>query len=203
MDRLVADIRWYRDDTVRASSEGALVEAISDGWWYSASLPGGSAVAMLMTDADLHASRSWEQRLEEARATNSRLATWTPTGEIAKRAAHSQLATTIARDGCVAAGDAAATFDPISSLGIGFALRSGCEAARIAAATAFGETPDEGGYEASTRAIFRQYRQRQQLIYQQELRWIESEFWRRRQSTLTTGNPAIALRDNQTSRTPS
>ena len=109
----------------RASAEGALVESCPDGWWYSASLPGQRGVAMFMTDQDLRAQASWEERLAAAPTTRSRLADWETTGESAIRAAHSQCAQNAAGAGWVVAGDAAAAFDPISSMGIGFCFALG------------------------------------------------------------------------------
>ncbi|HEX6037492.1 NAD(P)/FAD-dependent oxidoreductase, partial [Longimicrobium sp.] len=123
-DALVADIRWYAGDESRRVATGALVETVPDGWWYTASLPGGRAVAMFMTDSDLRRQSAWEARLEDAPATARRVERWHPTGEAAVRAAHSQITPVVTGDGWVAAGDAAAAFDPISALGIGFSLRS-------------------------------------------------------------------------------
>jgi flavin-dependent dehydrogenase len=87
---------------------------------------------MFMTDYDLRAQASWERRLDTAPATSARLASWRPDGQQLVRAANSQCAEAVAGTGWVAAGDAAAAFDPLSSMGIGFSLRSGMEAARVA-----------------------------------------------------------------------
>ncbi|HEU4882578.1 MAG TPA: tryptophan 7-halogenase [Longimicrobium sp.] len=180
-DALVADIRWFVDDVPRPAAEGALVESVPDGWWYTASLPGGRAVAMFMTDADLLRQSSWDARLEDAPATMRRVERWRPAGETAVRAANSQITPVVAGGGWVAAGDAAAAFDPVSALGIGFSLRSGMEAARVAAAAAEGD--DEGpaaAYTASVARIYADYRSRHRAIYLQERRWPEAPFWARR-----------------------
>ena len=179
-DALVADIRWYRHDRPERSAPGALVESVPEGWWYSATLPGQRAVAMFMTDSDLRNQSGWEDRLAYAPATRARLEPWCPTGEIGVRAANSQLSPTVTADGWVAAGDAAAAFDPISSLGIGFSLRSGMEAARVAAAAIERDEGPAAAYTASIAHIYADYRTRLRRIYQGERRWPQAPFWARR-----------------------
>ena len=179
-DALVAEIRWYVDDQCERVSAGALVESVPDGWWYSATLPGGRAVAMFMTDADLRRQSTWDERLGHAAATAGRIERWRATGETAMRAANSQISPAVTADGCVAAGDAAAAFDPISALGVGFSLRSGMEAARVAAAAAEQDTRAAGAYAASVARIYAEYRTRFRGIYRQERRWPQSPFWARR-----------------------
>jgi flavin-dependent dehydrogenase len=179
-DALVATARWYVHEQFERAAEGALVESASDGWWYSATLPGQRAVAMFLTDTDLRTRTTWEDRLAVAPATHDRLATWRETGEAAVRAANSQRSQPVTGAGWVAAGDAALAFDPISSLGIGFSLRSGMEAARVAAAAAERDDGPAAAYVASIAQIYRNYRTRLRDIYQQEGRWPEEPFWARR-----------------------
>jgi flavin-dependent dehydrogenase len=176
----VADIRWFAGDERQAVADGALVESVPDGWWYSATLPDERAVTMFMTDADLRKQSTWEERLAAAPATARRMERWSATGETAVRPANSQITRSVTADGCVAAGDAAAAFDPISALGIGFSLRSGMQAARVAAAAAEGDAAPAAAYAASVARIYADYRSRHQRIYQQERRWPQAPFWARR-----------------------
>jgi Dehydrogenases (flavoproteins) len=180
-DELVADARWFRHDRPETSSEGALVESIQDGWWYSASLPDRRGVAMFMTDKDLRKQTSWEDRLASAPATRARLASWQPTGRTVVRAANSQCSEVVVGEGWVAAGDSAAAFDPLSALGIGFSLRSGMEAARVAVASLEDDAAPATGYAASMIRIYTDYRMRLRSIYELEQRWPENPFWARRQ----------------------
>ena len=180
-DGLVAEAQWFRHDHREASTDGPLVESIPDGWWYSATLPGQRGVAMFMTDHDLRTRTSWKDRLAAAPATRTRLAAWLPTGQVAIRAAHSQRSKVVVGEGWVAAGDAAAAFDPISALGIGFSLRSGMEAARVAVAATENDAVPATAYADSLALIYGDYRQRLRGIYQLERRWPENPFWARRQ----------------------
>ena len=180
-DALVAEARWFSHGQDEIFSDGALVESVSDGWWYSASLPGGRGIAMFMTDSNLRKERSWEDRLAFGGATKRRIQPWRETGQAVVRPANSQCCKRAAGEGWVAAGDAAATFDPISALGIGFALRSGMEAARVAAAHLDRDDAAANAYEVSVLRIYADYRARLRGIYGLEKRWTESPFWSRRQ----------------------
>jgi len=180
-DGLVADAKWFQHDLPETSADGALVESISDGWWYSASLPGRRGVAMFMTDNDLRKQTSWEDRLAAAPATRARLASWQPTGQAVVRAANSQCTEIVVGKGWVVAGDTAAAFDPISALGIGFSLRSGMEAARVAVAFIESDAAPATGYAASLVRIYADYRARLRGIYELEQRWPDNVFWVRRQ----------------------
>jgi flavin-dependent dehydrogenase len=180
-DALVGEARWYVHDQSERHT-GALIEATPDGWWYSATLPGQRSVAMFMTDADLQKRINWKERLAVATVTSVRLARWNATGETAMRIANSQQSRIVAGDGWVCAGDAAAAFDPISSLGIGFALRSGMEAARVAAAAAEQHYGPATDYRNSIHKIYVDYRMRLRSIYQREMRWPQELFWARRQA---------------------
>jgi flavin-dependent dehydrogenase len=183
-DALVAEIRWYENGRRDRFASGALVESGPDGWWYSASLPRARGVAMFMTDADLREQSTWEERLCRAPATAARLAPWHATSETAVRAAHSQLSPALKTVGCVAAGDAAAAFDPISSLGIGFSLRSGMEAARVAVAASEHDVGPGAAYATSVERIYADYRSRHRAVYALERRWADSAFWARRHGEL-------------------
>lgn len=179
-DRLVAEVRWFTHAT--ADVDGALIESIPDGWWYSASLPDQRGVAMYMTDHDLRAQATWEMRLAAAPATGARLAAWRADGSPLVRAAHSQLAAAVTGPGWVAAGDAAAAFDPLSALGIGFALRSGMEAARVTVGMMENDPAPALAYADSVARIYADYKARLDGIYAIEQRWPAQPFWARRRA---------------------
>jgi flavin-dependent dehydrogenase len=181
-DALVAETRWYGCPESESRVAGVLVETTEYGWWYSSMLPDGRGVAMFMTDSDLRAKTSWDERLARAPATSARLTSWHPTGEDTVRAAHSQKSGMVVGKGWVSAGDAAVAFEPVSSLGIGFSLRSGIEAARVAVAAAEKDDSLAMVFEASVSGIYSDYRRRLRRIYCRERRWPTALFWVRRQS---------------------
>lgn len=167
--------------------EGAtLVEAIHDGWWYSASLPEGRIVVALMTDADivrthhLHEREPWLGRLGNTTATRARLAGAQLVREPVVCPAHTQILDPLAGEGWVAAGEAAVGFDPLSSMGIGYALTSGIHAARTAASALAGDASLAEVYAADVGRHFAAYLERKRAYYRIEQRWRDQPFWARR-----------------------
>lgn len=185
-DALVARACWYTVQDTEQTAEGALIESMSEGWWYSATLPGGRAVQMLMSDVSTFRAEAadfdgfWQRCLDMASATRARTRGWQATGEVVVRPAHSQRTTTVYGQRWVAAGDAAAAFDPLASLGIGFALRSGIEAARVVAASLEGDDATGAAYAESIERIYQDYLERLRRLYALETRWKQPGFWQRR-----------------------
>ena len=161
-----------------------LVESQPDGWWYSSLLPGSRIIAAWMSDADLVREQHlcepdcWLAHLRRARWTPERtggtliepLKVWT---------AHSQCLSTVHGENWVAAGDAATTYDPLSSLGILKALRAG----KIASFTAIDRLEGRDSslrYERFIAGEYAAYRETKRWFYSQEQRWPRSPFWQRR-----------------------
>ncbi|MEV0264170.1 FAD-dependent oxidoreductase [Streptomyces sp. NPDC050617] len=107
----------------------SLVEAVADGWWYSAPTPGGGLTLMRVQDRTaVHAASTPPPR------TAQRLADLPLPTPAAVRAVPVGCADPPWADGLVAAGDAALALDPLSSAGLHHALGL----ARPAAAAALG-----------------------------------------------------------------
>ncbi len=186
-DRLTGFVRFFEDRY--GNDPRSLVEAFADGWWYTAGLPGGLRIAACMTDADLGRSLglgdpdSWSRRLDAAEQVSSRLQGTRPQGDVVIRAASSRRLDAAAGEGWLAVGDAASVFDPLSSSGITKALRSG-----IFATYAIGDLlvkSDDRALERYRRYSqdeFEGYTRVRARYYNEERRWPESDFWRRRAS---------------------
>lgn len=184
-DRLVAVWRFFDRDPPRLDGR-TMVEAMPYGWWYSTGLPDGGSIVALMTDADLvgnlraRAPDGWDAllggtchsvaRLGDARARHSpRIAD-----------ARSQSISPVCGEGWLAVGDAAACFDPLSSLGIFKALRSGILGS-YAALDHLRGVP--GGLEKYARVSALEldgYRLRHREVYGAVRRFADQPFWRRR-----------------------
>jgi flavin-dependent dehydrogenase len=163
-----------------------LVEAQETGWWYSAALPGGFMAIAWMSDADLLRDDSmrdperWMTQLGSAQMTLGRTAGGRPQGPPRICAAHSRRLTQVTGDGWLAAGDAASTVDPLSSMGILRALRSG-KLASFAIVDHFrGESGGLDRYQHEVVREFDAYRAIKTTFYRQEQRWPDSPFWKRR-----------------------
>ena len=155
------------------------VEAVEAGWWYTCPIPQERRVVAFLTDGDL---------------LDAELRTATGFDRCARRTNHvapllgdRQLPVPLVvaagtahleppcGDGWLAAGDAAASFDPLSSQGILTAVLMGAEAARC--------IDDPAAFAARYRAIVTHYEAERRTIYLREDRWPNAPFWSRRRST--------------------
>ena len=166
------------------------IEATEDGWWYSAPLPGGRLVAAFMTDGDLEVCSSlrdregWLAAARRAPATSERIAAYEPGGEPpAIASANTSRLSSVAGPDWLAVGDAAVSFDPLSSQGIVTALESALEAA---GAIADGGEAALARYASAAAQRYRDYLVERARYYGAEHRWPDAPFWRRRQITFGT-----------------
>jgi flavin-dependent dehydrogenase len=165
-----------------------MVETTADGWWYTAPVPGGRMIVMLMTDSDLCgradlASRAgWYGRLQTAEATRRRVIGAIPLwGPCVFSAVSHRLRRRERHAPWLAVGDAALAVDPISGSGVVRALRS----ARAGAETAFallGNQPQHAieAYETDRDLECTTFLRERAMYYGIEQRWKESTFWQRR-----------------------
>ncbi|MFG2693074.1 tryptophan 7-halogenase [Kitasatospora sp. NPDC048407] len=162
------------------------VEAAPDGWWYTAPLPTGRRLLVWYTDADLPAADpgppAFAARLAATRHVLELAARhpW-PAGAAPRRApAHTARLADVTGDGWIAAGDAAAAFDPLSSQGILTALYTGLAAGRAVHGRLAGRAGALDAYRAELAAIDAAYLRNHRTHYCAEQRWPDRPFWRRR-----------------------
>ncbi|HKB48513.1 MAG TPA: tryptophan 7-halogenase, partial [Ktedonobacterales bacterium] len=157
------------------------VESAPAGWWYSAPLPQGETIAMFFTDCGVYAREGvvLEEQLGQASLTRSRLlgaeAVGTRTVYVA-----SSCRRTIAGEAWLAVGDSAASYDPLSGMGIFKALRQGTNAAIAVDGYLRGDTELLAEYAALVRGEFDAYVRRRRAHYAAEKRWTGREFWDKR-----------------------
>jgi flavin-dependent dehydrogenase len=189
IDRLVGAVTFLEPGSGE-DPEGRFtrVEAVELGWWYSASLPGGRLAVACMTDGDLAARaglRSVEGWLEAARAapdTFRRIGAYAlPSTPPRLWSANTSRLSSVVGPGWLAVGDAAVSFDPLSSQGIVTALESGLEAAEAIQAYLAGEAEALSRYAARVTARYRDYLVERARYYGAEGRWPDAPFWKRRQ----------------------
>jgi flavin-dependent dehydrogenase len=199
-DRLVAVGALF--GRVDVTAEGyVLVEAIADGWWYSAPVAPGQMIAMLMTDSDIcrragmASPNRWRELLAQAPATAARargVAVWGPRvfSAVSQRLHRSEH-----DDPWVAVGDACLAVDPISGSGVVRALRS-AQAATRATLALLEADPSQvlPAYESDGDIECSRYLQERALYYAVERRWEGSPFWSRRlRATIDSRAPAQAV----------
>lgn len=163
-----------------------VIEAVPDGWWYSAGLADGGIIATFLTDADLVStstatrSQTWTAQLKAASMTSARFTSPDQPGELHVRTARTQRLDEVAGDGWLAVGDAAMSFDPLSSEGISKGLEWGAKAAVVAAALCRGDHSAIRAYRDDVGKTFAEYLVTRYSYYAAEKRWPDSMFWRRR-----------------------
>ena len=141
-----------------------------------------------MTDADLlptgpdECAAFWRDQLQQSTHTRSRIGRSALGASPRVVAACSSRSPIVTADGWVAVGDAAAAFDPLSSLGVAWALESGLMAAAAIDGRLRGR-PDgirSGVMCATSSRGFIRYLEMRADYYGRERRWPDSPFWRRR-----------------------
>ncbi len=187
IDRLLGVFMFFSArDTEPMTDRDTLIEAWEEGWWYSALLPCAGIVAACMTDADvvkkrdLKSAAGWFECLSLTRHTGARLKDAVPQAEPTVYTASSQRLERVTGARWLAAGDAATTFDPLSSQGIFKALQSGILASYAICDFFKGLPRGLEKYEALVRQEFDGYLATRADYYGQERRWQASPFWQRR-----------------------
>lgn len=150
----------------------ALLEATEEGWWYSARLPDGRLVMTFQTNAGPGLRRRWHEFLAVAPATAARARG--PTDDVRIVSANSHRRHPIAGEGWLAVGDAATAHDPITGLGILWAL----ESAIAGAEAMLGSTV--AAYARAMGDRFDRYLETRVQYYRGEHRWPHAPFWRGR-----------------------
>jgi hypothetical protein len=175
-----------------------IIEAAPGGWWYAALLPNQRLAVAWFTDPDLLAQRAawrpagWWDLLRTSELVGQLVAAYgfgIPR-QIDVFAAGSSLLTQPMGEGWIAAGDAAAAYDPLSSHGIGSALAAGRSAAQAVAATLGGNPIAFTAYQERLLADYAHYLCIRHAYYADERRWPNSPYWERRH-----GNPQPACID--------
>ena len=148
-----------------------LIEAVPQGWWYSAPLPSAEHMVAFMSDPGV-APPTFPRHTAQ-RVGNG---VWKPHAAPADSACLAETA----GEGWIAVGDAAATHDPLAAQGIMRALMSGLRAAEAVALALAGRRQALACYgEMQTRA-FAAYLAQRREYYRAETRWPMYSFWRSR-----------------------
>ncbi|MFI9048170.1 FAD-dependent monooxygenase [Streptomyces sp. NPDC053427] len=179
----------------------SLVESDQDGWWYTALLPSRRRLVAYFTDLDLPVAggRSAERFRDRLLATRHVSVRARPHGLTdlppPRRApAHSAHLDRVHGDGWIAAGDAAAAFDPLSSQGILTALYTGLSAGEAVDARLHGDRAALAAYGTKVATARAAYQHDHRVVHARETRWPDRPFWARRQlhphphTPLTEGN---------------
>lgn len=188
MDRLVAFYAILQTQDTTDQDGRTWIEACPDGWWYSVLLPSGKRLVSYLTDADLVERRQilsvsgFQQQLAK---TEHLQALCSNHGYSIEHHPHGADASSARLNrftgpGWVAVGDAAISFDPLSSQGISNALYTGIKAAQSIVAALNGNVKALELYATHLAAIYQAYLQNRAIFYSYETRWENNPFWHRR-----------------------
>jgi flavin-dependent dehydrogenase len=165
------------------------VEAVPDGWWYTAVMPRGRRTVAWFCDGDM--LRDNAKRTSEWFRT--RLQTTTHVRRIVEQhgyvfddpprftRASSARSDPPGGPGWLAVGDAAASFDPLSSQGLLHALRTGLQAGQAISDALAGNLTATQRYLLDLEQTWVTYLRSRLAYYRSETRWMGLPFWRRRQ----------------------
>jgi flavin-dependent dehydrogenase len=161
-----------------------LVEAVPNGWWYAARLPSGSPLAGFhIHPRDVARVRNqpeaWRRALDETDHLAPLLRSVRFHRPLRPLEAGGARMDRFTGEGWIACGDAALSFDPISSQGIFSALHGGMSAAQAVIAAEGGDRLAFEAYTVRLENIRRIYLARWHSLYGSETRWPGEPFWQR------------------------
>ncbi len=172
---------------VKSKKFEQVLESVELGWWYAACLPNNKIVITFFSDADiiseqkLHQLEIWKSLLQETKQIKHLLSKAKVTSDkLWVRNAHTQVSDFKNLENFIAIGDAAVSFDPISSMGIGFSISSACFAAKYIAHEIEKGFSKKDIYQEDILKNYKQYHNIKKRYYREEKRWPTSIFWQRR-----------------------
>lgn len=187
LDRLICVYGFFTLTSDSTLSRLTMLEAVEEGWWYAARLPGGEVAAAFASDpeivkvkemttlegwnAELHRTRYIADALRGCSFIEGSLKAWPALSFILDRPAG---------DRWLAVGDAACAYDPISSQGIHKGLSDGIKGGEALVRQMSGEGSALNDYAESLRRRFEHYLANRNYFYGIENRWPDSTFWKRR-----------------------
>lgn len=165
---------------------GVLVESFAEGWGIASRLENARFALSLFVQPGSETAKSlrkfsnWAQTLSQTHLLKGFLVP-KPIGEVVGAHANSSRATQLAGQNWLAVGDAAISFDPLSSHGISNALY-GAREAHQSILDMLGSTTSRSsfsGYTERLSGIFQAYLTERNRLYAEEQRWAETAFWNR------------------------
>lgn len=187
-DRLIAFYALFEADESGDEDSMTLIEAVANGWWYTALLPSGKRIVVFFTEGNTRIAKQAQSTagfLELLGASihlTRRLAAFNylPVTAPQGTGADSSRLEKFYGENWLAVGDAATAFDPLSSQGMLTALYGGLKAGEAINARLAGKTGQLEQYGAQLTSVFEYYLQQRKQYYAREQRWEKEPFWQSR-----------------------
>lgn len=165
------------------------VEAVPDGWWYTTPLPDGGVVVAMVSDHDLVPGADgraawWHQRLactrfiREVAVLDGEAEGMTPVLHAAGTAHRDRLW----GDGWAMAGDAAVSWDPLSSQGLVTAVLMGSRLGAAICSRVEGDAQALPAWERDYLMLLEEHLALRAHLWASEQRWPGQPFWDRRRA---------------------
>lgn len=170
------------------------ISSSENGWWYSAIVPNNKRVLAFQTDSDLidkNALKDLDSFLLLSQG-NREINTILEKNRDGIKfhgtvAANSTQLKQVSGNKWVALGDAAISFDPLSSQGMFHAMASSMQLKALILKSEIIDTSDSSNmklfemtYSHQINQIWEHYLKHKTIFYREEMRWKESPFWKRR-----------------------
>lgn len=160
------------------------LEAAEAGWWYAARLPGGRMIAAFAADRTSGAlvPAAWAAAWQATRHIGPAIRRGRPLDEapgITTSPAASAILSRVVGSDWLAVGDAACSYDPLTSHGIVKALQDGELAAAAISASHSERDATLAAYQKGVFTRFTDYLRLRHHLYGLEHRWPDAPFWRR------------------------
>lgn len=178
-DRLIGAVTFCAQSE---AAQWALIEAVEEGWWYSAPLPGGRMVFAYMTDSDLWNAENWYKMIELAPLTFERAGGKQIPSPSLVVSAGSLVRRPVVGANWIATGDAALAFDPLSGQGVLKSIETGTRCAAAISSYFAGDLSAFKSYDSWVQETYQAYLSVRHQFYSAVQQWPNSQFWKRRQS---------------------
>jgi len=176
-DRLLGAVTFSETSE---SAQWTLIEAVEEGWWYSAPLPGARMVFAYMTDSDLWKNPVWSELVKRAPLTFERAGCLPVPPPFQIVSAASVIRHPVAGANWTAIGDAALAFDPLSGQGVSKSIETATRCAAALARWFGGDTGALAEYESWVNQAYESYLVLRRQFYSSVTRFPGSPFWERR-----------------------
>ncbi|MEO1052839.1 MAG: NAD(P)/FAD-dependent oxidoreductase [Bacteroidota bacterium] len=160
------------------------LESVSEGWWYATRIPGNLVLITLYTDAatvkdmKLQQWDNWVGLLNASQYMSEFVDQLSPYDQkLFGFQAASFCLDKLVGEGWMAIGDAASTYDPITSYGIIKSISHGISSAECIANAAYDSEALFTNFENEVHQQYEHYKDMRRDFYQLEQRWPENTFW--------------------------
>lgn len=165
-----------------------LIEPTQEGWWYSVQNATNNLICTFMTDAKIWQKNKGnkdlfiQKQLNNTVHTKKRVAYFKTNNNYTIQSAHSKLDNQIVGKNWLKVGDAAQSFDPLSSAGIIKGIKTGQLAADSIYTYLNNNKFALNNYKTTLQKQFKEYLNNRAIYYNKEQRWTYAPFWYHRKS---------------------